>query len=171
VSLTILKQLSPDRVAEVKTYILSLSQHFYDDGSNYTSGRKILWINKRYHLLEKTVQPAYQDERLWAFVQRLYPGADLALIGAGDSKIKPHRDAAYADFHARTLTLGDCTWQYQDCYEGMTWKKQQNPNAPIQTLEVKSGSLLQFNCKNPHACIDAEPGRISLSMWRLKQKD
>jgi hypothetical protein len=180
-TLTIIDQLDPDYIAELKAYILSLSQEFSDDTVHYASGLKTLWLNLKHNPLTGKIEQGYLDDRLWNLVQQLYPDADLALIELEQSCFYLRRDVCFAASVAMVLTIGEVIWRQQFAYETRDCTKPvevaargkvtlEGKQLPVTTLTIPSGSLIEFNCKNPYVYRGKEPDSIIITMWRLKSE-
>ena len=143
------------------------------DVSRYAPSRYRLWLITEPSLSkEQKLYPAYNDSYLHSILQWLYPGCDTALISFhgqfsnsfSDARIKHHRDTSFASNTARILNLGNVAhFSYSGC-------RRNNDSQDCQLYLLNPGDLIEFHCKHLHACTHAEPGRISLVMWKLKSK-
>jgi hypothetical protein len=89
----------------------------------------------------------------------------------GQCGIRQHRDAGYADYRAVGINLhGEATfgYHYQYLYDDR-WSKEQNNPAPLQHVEMTSGTCVIFNCKNPHFA-QVGPNRWCINAWRISKK-
>lgn len=143
----------------------------HDDPSNYARGRKILWLRMEWSLKDKIFIPgsALQNENLWKLCKKIFPPADLGLITLGTGGINWHRDDSYADFHACSINLGECSWGYKQGYPHLDkWTKEQDPNAEQETIELKGGEVIEFNSKNLHCVLNPSPNRWSINLWKVR---
>ena len=82
--------------------------------STLTTRRLELWLFNEVHLGNGTVKPAYFDDRLYNFCQRIYPGSNIGLLtyhgyerGGSSGLIRPHKDHGYAMPHTVSINLGE----------------------------------------------------------------
>jgi hypothetical protein len=91
----------------------------------------------------------------------------------GECGILRHRDAAYADFRAIGINLqGEATFGYQSFYpfqDRYTKPDEQNKTAPLEHVKMTSGTMVAFNCKNPHFA-QVGPNRWCINAWRISEK-
>lgn len=149
------------------------------DVSQYAKGRENFWLGTQWNLKDKQFEPSGTwNSKLWELCKNVYPEADIALITySGDETsagINLHRDDSYAAFEARSIsieTIPEQTtkWQMQQTYPAMGWVEKQNSNAPLIDFELPSGSIIAFNCKNPHAAAPGK-GRWSINLWKISDK-
>ncbi|MEO0015181.1 MAG: hypothetical protein RLZZ535_3570 [Cyanobacteriota bacterium] len=163
-------------------HLEGMKQELNTDVSQYAKGRQNFWLGTQWNLKDKQFESSGTwNARLWEFCKRIYPDADMALITySGDEQsagINLHRDDSYADFEARTISLEtvegqETQWQMKQAYPGMGWVKEQNAQAELVNFSIPSGSMMAFNCKNPHAATPGV-GRWSINLWSVaaKQKE
>lgn len=139
--------------------------------SNYAKGRRQIWLFHEALLTKKTIVPAYFDDRLWDFCQRVYPGSSIALLTFGGThgqyssigNINYHRDDTYAESIARTVNLGTAIFGYNN--------DRRNSNSGRQTCtthELNNGQIIEFYCKHQHAVLRHGNERLSLNIWKVK---
>jgi hypothetical protein len=168
-SIEIITTISPEIVEQIRTHLTTLMHHLTPDVSNYAKGRQRFWLEHEWRLRERDFVPAVHDERLWDYLKRIWPEAELGLAAYGHIGIKPHRDDSYADYPAVTINLGEVEgWMYNQQYQGLEWGPQGPPN-PI-TYKIKSGDVILFNCKNQHAPINPAEDRWSINLWHVSSK-
>lgn len=166
------------------------------DLSNYAKGRKRTWIGCEapltYSQPFKVCKNDY-NSFLWVLLSdfcqtELNFKPELALLhlgGAncsdpeenptdgrgGECGILSHRDAGYADYKAIGINLaGKAVFGYKDCYGTQDcWKKEQNPNAKLETVKMTQGTCVIFNCKNPHFG-QTGPYRLCINAWTISKK-
>jgi len=130
------------------------------DVSRYAVGRRRLWLFNESNLQDTKITPAYYNQRLYDFSQRVFPGCDIGLLTfAGEYNdtikstglIKPHRDHTFAQPEARLVNLGVALFGYAG-----------------QQYQLNDGEIWQFNCKEIHS-VDAitSPRRFSIVFWKL----
>lgn len=151
----IIHQLRADRAREIYRHI---SQHLIPqmtpEKTTAALGRKQLWLEAEPDYGTGSYRPATTDPRLWAYIKKIWPQADLAQIYGGNRGIEWHRDAAYAAPDARIINLGPCTLQ--------------SDHGEIVSLDLKGGEIIRFNSKLPHRCINPHPKRIGIGIWQAK---
>lgn len=163
----------------ILTHLETMKSELDNDVSRYAKGRQRFWLGTEWNLKDKTFETSGKwNSQLWELCNRVYPDVDMALItysgDEGAAGIDMHRDDSYADFEARSISIetikGAYTdWSMKQSYPGMNWTSEQNKNAPQQDFSLPSGSIISFNCKNPHA---ASPGagRWSINLWKVSAK-
>jgi hypothetical protein len=119
-------------------------------------GRMNTWLQAQPNYADKTYSAAVTDDRLWTYLKRLCPSADLAQVFGGNVAIDWHRDAAYAHATAWLLALGTSTFEIED------------RSGEIQSFKLTGGELLQFDCKCRHRAVDVDPQRIGIGIWQAK---
>lgn len=144
------------------------------DVSSYAPGRMRSWLEYEAPLSQSQPwQLALHDDRIWSYVTRVCArhgfSPDIGLISKG-GVISSHRDASYANFMAMGINLGECTWEYRQCYPEYKWTPQQNESAPVETYHLTGGEVFFFNCKNPHAVTQASPDRWAINLWTVSKK-
>lgn len=178
-SIQYLGQLDAPTQSAILAHLEEMRGELNKDVSQYAQGRQNFWLGTQWDLKDKTfTSSGTWNSQLWELVQRIYPEVGLALITySGDDQatgINFHRDDSYADFEGRSLSLEtipgqETNWSMKQCYPGMGWVREQNANAQAIDFSLPSGSMVSFNCKNPHA---AQPGagRWSINMWSVSAK-
>jgi hypothetical protein len=144
------------------------------DISSYAPGRNRAWLEYEAPLsLSQPWQRGIHDDRIWSYVMRIATKhdftPDIGLVSKGGT-ISQHRDAPYANFMAMGINLGECTWEYQECYPGYKWTPDQNMNAPTEIHNLIGGEVFFFNCKNPHAVTQASANRWAINLWSVSKK-
>jgi hypothetical protein len=169
----IVNTCSAETVLKVRTHLDAMRDLLVADVSNYAQGRQRFWLQHEGPLSDRfNFEPAVQNARLWAWCQRIFPGAELGLAAFGPVGIGLHRDTSYADYEAVSVNLGEVgAWLYDDQYPGMAWvpDAQRNPSN-VRDMELKVGDITVFNCKNPHAVIEPAEDRWSINLWRVSKK-
>jgi hypothetical protein len=122
------------------------------------TGREHFWLNAEPNYADKTYSPALTDNRLWIFIKKICPDADLAQIFYGNRGIDWHRDATYAASTAWLLSLGQSTFELE------------TRSGKTESLQLAGGELIEFDCKCRHRAIDVHPGRIGIGIWKAKIK-
>jgi hypothetical protein len=140
------------------------------DISGYAKGRYRLWLNVQPNLSQVAVTPAYQNDSLWQAIKIMFPECDTALLTfngncdlfSSNGTIAHHRDANFAQPPARMLNLGGISH--------FSYSLDHRNNRPdnCTTYLLRPGDLVSFDCKHLHACTFAEPGRMSLVMWQMR---
>lgn len=172
--LEIVQRISESNVQRMREHLETLKTNLSEDVSTYAKGRQRFWLEHEWMLKGKYFVPAIHDDRLWGWVKRnIWSEAELGLAAYGAVGIDLHRDDTYAQFVAYTINLGDVEkWLYKPVYPEWTWVKPelQNRDAEIQEIEVKSGDVIKFNCKNPHAPLNPAEDRWSINLWKVQPK-
>ncbi|MGB5631361.1 MAG: hypothetical protein WBM86_01110, partial [Waterburya sp.] len=171
--------LENDTQSAILEHLNTMKSNLNQDVSQYAQGRQNFWLGTRWNLKEKQFESSGTwNSKLWELCKRVYPDADMALITySGDEAsagINLHRDDSYAAFEARSISIeslsGQVTkWQMQQTYPGMNWVEKQNSNSPLTDFKLPSGSMIAFNCKNPHAALPGK-GRWSINLWQVSNK-
>ncbi len=168
--LEIIQKISPETCSQIIAHLKERKERLESDHSSYARGREKYWLEHSWNLKERRFHKAIHDERLWVFLKRLWPKADLGLVVHGSVGIKPHRDDSYADYEARALNLGTlASWQYDCQYPNYCWTRETNPSNPIN-YQINMGDFFRFNCKNPHAAIEPSPDRWGIFLWEISPK-
>jgi hypothetical protein len=184
-SIQVVARLSDDVVDALRDRLETIKPFLREDKSNYAPGRENVWVGCEWDLKNKQFKPAgFWDEELWKFCQRIYPGCQMVLLtysGDGNQTEKGkgigyHRDDSYAAFPARNLTIeksndSATTWGMKQQHPGMDFvpKDQQNQNLPEYIFSIPSGTVTEFNCKNPHAAAPNQE-RWSINLWKVSKK-
>jgi len=171
----ILGTIPKEKVQEVISYLnQNMESNLGIDVSNYAKGRRRTWLQ-----YEAPLSPSQRwkqgdkDQYLWDFVlTTMAPyGAvpELGLVSKG-GQIEFHRDAAYAEFKAFAINLGRVTWEYEQSYPQYNWVSDKLLIRPpkLMTFEMTGGEVFQFNSKNRHRAINADPERWAFNMWNIK---
>jgi hypothetical protein len=142
---------------EIHDYIQSMRAEYANPEQAYCAkGRENFWLQWEPNYASKTYAPGIIDERLWAFIKRIEPTADLAQVFYGNRAIDWHRDASYAHKEAWLLALGQSTFQIE------------NRDGVIQSLNLFGGELLKFDCKLRHRATNVHADRIGIGIWTAK---
>jgi len=179
-SIQVVAQIPDAIVDTLRARLEALKPELRTDPSNYAPGRGSAWLGIEWSLKDRCFQSSgVWDDALWEFCQRINPGCQMVLIthsgnDAAGKGIGLHRDDSYAEFETRSLTIeaNNCaasTWQMRQTYPGMTWSKTQDMDAPVHEFSIPSGTVIGFNCKNPHAA-HPNPDRWSLNLWTVSKK-
>jgi hypothetical protein len=143
------------------------------DVSNYAKGRLRYWLQYQ-ALLRRDggyTNDAVRDEELWAFLQQIYPEAQLGLAIYGEVGIGPHRDHTYADPHGVAINLGEVEgWSYQNRRTSLALYPEL-PDAPTTIFHPRVGAVWHFNTKNLHAVINPAPDRWAVFLWKISQRE
>jgi hypothetical protein len=143
----------------------------------YAAGRQHLWLEHAWNLKDRHFEAGHHDERLWTWLcaemeRRFNWVPELGLAVYGEVPIRIHRDDSYADWVAYTINLGEVeSWYYDSVYPG--WGYSQRQAARYQnetTIYPQEGSIIKFNCKNPHGPINPGPTRWAINLWRINRK-
>lgn len=168
----IIKKVSDSTLLELTQHCTDLIPRMTPDVSNYAKGRYRLWLFHEALLTKKRVIPAYFDERLWQFCQRIYPGSNIALLTFGgeahgiksNGKILPHRDDTYAQELAYGVNFGaSATFGYNTDRRGNNFT-----DTTVEYYHLEPGTIYHFNCKHQHAVVEHKPGRFSLNIWTIR---
>ncbi len=162
------------------------------DVSNYAKGRLRVWLGEEPMLVAPfNTRPglAVAENVVTRLKELVEWDYDFCLVTySGDRTavgITPHMDAGYADFEARSIHVtGECRFDYWCNREsfgkgpkigGFDLDRQTyqvldrlgEEAEPTHALNLAPGSIVRFNCKDPHA---ATPGlkRWNLNFWRRK---
>ena len=119
-------------------------------------GRQQLWLRYEPDYQNGTYCDGIDDPRLWNFLKRLVPTADLAQVFGGNRGISFHRDAAYANSTAFLLSLGKSTFEIEA------------RSGKLYSIDLVGGELLTFDCKCRHRAINVDPQRIGIGLWSAK---
>ena len=171
----IVQMISPEIVKSITDYLDEvIAQLLTKDVSNYAPGRTRAWLQYEAPLSQsRPWLHGVRDERVWSYVTRTCARhgftPDLGLVSKGGN-ISSHRDAFYANFMAMGINLGECTWEYRPCYPEYRWTPQQDENAPVESYNLTGGEVFLFNCKNPHAVINASEDRWAINLWTVSKK-
>ena len=175
--LNIIKTISPENVANIIQYLEeNIEPNLGTDVSNYAPSRRRSWFPYEAPLSEvQDYKLGFQDDRIWNYVTGLCSTfnwePDLGLVSKGGT-IKPHRDAAYADFRSVGINLGSVTWCYSKAYPMYNWvPEDQQINPPeVTKIQMTGGEVFEFNCKNLHWTEDVDPDRWAFNLWRVSNK-
>ncbi len=180
---------------EVISSLTAIVRAFIDqaggaDVSSYAPGRINAWNGPVADLRKNGsfFKPAeWWCPELHQFCERLMPGYHACLVTySGDGEtgkgIGLHGDQSYAQFVARSINLqldpaATTPWFMGQQYPGMAYSKERqfvartrdqflaDEGVSLYQFELRHGSVVEFNCKNPHA---AHPGggRYSINLWK-----
>ena len=186
-TLKVITILSTDTQSKMRELLDSYSNSLTLDVSNYAKGRQRFWLQAEADLTKvnggKLYKPGVQIPKLWDYCSKLFdkaiahselpytPTLDLGLVAYGNKGIDWHRDASYADFPAVSVNLSTDTteWGYEDCRLGYD-SKTSNSNPKRKVYKLAPGSVVLFNCKNPHAVIKCDDTRYSINLWSVAPK-
>ncbi|WP_333436953.1 hypothetical protein [Microcoleus sp. D2_18a_D3] len=143
-----------------RDYCRSLIPLMKPSHSTLTTRRLELWLFNEVHLGNGKVKPAYFDDRLYNFSQRIYPGSNIGLLtyhgparGGSSGLIRPHKDHGYAMPRAISINLGEAEF----AIDGKLHK-------------LSDGDICEFNCKLSHSIPRImSPERFSLVFWQLNK--
>lgn len=174
VPLEIVHVVQPENQERIRTH---LNEMYLEGGllrpdvSNYARGRQRAWLQVEAPLGNtRPWQPGVRDERLWNWIlENIWAEAELGLVAYGQVGIRPHRDASYADYEARSINLGEIEgWWYEPGYSDFGPGPQTIRHA--LTYKLAPGDVIRFNCKNQHAVINPAPDRWSINLWRVSDR-
>ncbi len=149
------------------------------DVSNYARGRLRCWLGVEPPLSSsQRERPGFDAgqavlDRLAELIEWDF---DFALVTySGDDRaigIGPHRDAGYADFEGRGVSLnGECRFRHWDDWAGLGRSRRlansTSEDPPTTVLDMQPGQVIAFNVKDLHAA-DPGPGRWGINFWRRK---
>ena len=151
----IVGQLSQTRINQLVRHLLLDYVPYMKIEGGVAKGRKNCWLNARPNYRQKTYSPALRDDKLWNYIKKVFPSADLAQIyqannGAG---IDWHKDAAFAKPEACIINLGTVTLQSKD-NKGI-----------VTSLDLSGGEVILFNSKYLHRAIKSADGRLGIGIW------
>jgi hypothetical protein len=130
-------------------------------------GRQNLWLQAEPNYANGTYTSGVHDDRLWSFLQRLAPDADLAQVFGGNVAIDWHRDAAYAHSKAWLFALGKSTFQIES-REIKSRSGEIITPSEVFSFDLTGGELLEFDCKCRHRATNVDPQRIGIGLWSAK---
>lgn len=172
--LEVIKTISPDNQKRLRNHLENfVKPHLRPDPSSYAKGRQSCWLEAEWLLNKKKFIKALPfDEKLFRYLTSQNIDFDLALVTYGKVGINWHRDDSYANFTAYSINLSTrpYEWGYQCQYPGYEWSKNRNETAPQITYTLQPGSIVKFNCKNPHAALGNDPERWSINLWTVHPK-
>jgi hypothetical protein len=142
---------------EIQQYISEIRDaHAEAEKAYCAAGRDQFWLQWEPNYASKTYSAAVKDDRLWSFIKKIAPAADLAQIFYGNKAINWHRDASYAHTTASLLALGQSTFEIE------------SRDGKITSLDLHGEELLEFDCKLRHRANNVHPDRIGIGMWAAK---
>jgi hypothetical protein len=115
--------------------------------------RNQFWLQFEPNYSSGTYKTGITDDRLWRFIKRICPSADLAQVFGGNKAIDWHRDASYANSTAWLLALGRSTFEIE------------LRSGELRSIALTGGEPIEFDCKNRHRATDVDPGRIGIGIW------
>jgi alkylated DNA repair dioxygenase AlkB len=143
--------------AEVKDYVKRLLEiHGQPEQAKCARNRANFWLKAEPVYSTKTYVKAVEDDRLWTFIRRHCPEANLAQVFGGNVAIDWHRDAAFAESQAWLFSLGKSTFQTK------------TRDGEIKSLDLESGDLVKFDCKLLHRANNVQADRIGIGIWQAK---
>jgi len=172
----IVQMISPEIHRSITDYLNEvINPLLTKDVSSYAPGRNRAWLEYEAPLsMSQGWKTGIHDDRIWSYVMRICGRhgftPDIGLVSKGGT-ISSHRDASYANFMAMGINLGECTWEYRQCYPEYKWTAQQDENAPTEVYNLTGGEVFFFNCKNPHAVTAASEDRWALNLWTISKKN
>jgi hypothetical protein len=168
----LIDRISPETVALVVDHLNRTVLEpglLQPDVSRYAVGRQRLWLNRGWDLGARRFMAGHQDPTLWSWCQRLWPDAELGLIVYGSVGIDRHRDDSYADYRAVSINLGEVGgWGFQQ-FRDHIGPGPQTERPPI-VLRPKPGTIIEFNCKDPHWVESPAPDRWGINLWSVAPK-
>ncbi|MDB9490754.1 hypothetical protein PN478_09490 [Dolichospermum circinale CS-534/05] len=156
----IISKVRRDTLDELKEYLKGLVPLMTPDVSS-RSTRYRMWIFNSCDLRNGTISPAYYEERLFRFCQKVYPGSNIGLISFGgqiggiksDGLIGDHRDHSYGQPMARTINVGKAIFRV----DGIDY-------------ELNDGDIVEFNCKKIHSLVEIRSElRFGINLWKLNE--
>jgi hypothetical protein len=148
------------------------------DVSNYAKGRLREWVNLEPTLTSPTRLLTSKLQLSTKIIARLKELIEwdfrFALITYSGDKIatgiSKHRDASYADYEAMGLNLGEARFDYWMERESFGYSRGSvaETKDPTQSLILRPGEVIRFNCKNPHACSPSLK-RWNINFWKAKE--
>jgi len=153
--LRIINKVDQNSIEELRTWCQDRTMDMREDRSSYAPGRLRMWILAECDLRTNAkIYPAYTDNRIEKFSQRVFPGCDIALL-TYNGKIDWHRDHNYATAIARGVNLGQAKFGI-----GL-------PNNR-EVIDLEDGDIYEFNCKLPHAILWHSQERFSITFWKMR---
>ncbi|MEG4242977.1 hypothetical protein QUA51_09750 [Microcoleus sp. Pol10_D6] len=152
-----INKVDPNSIEDLRNWCRERIQDMSQDVSRYAPGRMRMWIFAECDLRTNAkIYPAYTDNRIEKFAQRVFPGCDIALL-TYNGKIDWHRDHNYATTIARGVNLGTAKFGI-----GL-------PNNR-EVIDLQDGDIYEFNCKLPHAILWHSQERFSLTFWKMRSE-
>jgi hypothetical protein len=149
------------------------------DVSNYARGRLRCWLGVEPPLSStQRERPGFDAGRkiLDRLAELIEWEFDFCLVTySGDDHgigIGPHRDAAFADFEGRGVSLtGQCVFRHWADHTGLgrshSGRSHTADDTPTTVLDMQPGQVIAFNVKDLHAA-EPGPGRWGINFWRRK---
>jgi hypothetical protein len=151
---------------ELKSFCQDLIPLMTDDVSNYSKGRKRIWLFHEVNLSNGEVTRGFFDQRLWQFCQKVFPGCNVGLMSYGgkdlasDGLIGFHRDHSYSQPIARTVNLGESIFGYDLNRQG----------GDVKYYKLGDGEIIEFNCKHRHSLVEIKSDiRFGINLWKLNE--
>lgn len=157
----VISKVRKDSLPELKEYLKSLVPLMSKDVSYKAPDRYRMWLFNQCDLRNGQISPAYYDERLFRFCQKVFPGTNIGLLSFGGQvgKIKSsglindHRDHTYSSPTARTVNIGQCVFRVN----GVDY-------------ELEDGQIIEFNCKQIHSIVKIRSElRFGINLWKLTE--
>lgn len=171
----ILTQISQSKIKNL-IRLLTERLKLTTDVSNYAPGRKRSWLQYEAPLgASMPWRKANNDQELWGEILEIgneigfIPELGLASLGG---TIKPHRDAAYANYKAVGINLGNTTFGYEKSYPKYKWVPPKELVTPpeVSETDLVGGEVYEFNCKNLHWTSNVSPTRWAINLWQISTK-
>ena len=153
--LRIINKVDSNSIEDLRNWCQDRTMDMREDLSRYAPGRLRMWLFSECDLRTNAkMYPAYSDERIEKFAQRVFPGCDIALISF-NGLIDWHRDHNYATTIAQGVNLGSAKFGI-----GL-------PN-DRQIVDLEDGDIYEFNCKQPHSILWHSQERFSITFWKMR---
>ncbi|MDB9456914.1 hypothetical protein [Dolichospermum circinale] len=158
----IISKVRKDTLDELKEYLKSLVPLMTKDVSYKATDRYRMWLFNHCDLRNGQISPAYYNERLFRFCQRVYPGCNIGLLSFGgqvngiksSGLIDDHRDHSYSQPIARTVNIGEAIFRVNGVDH-----------------ELNDGQIIEFNCKQIHSLTEIRSElRFGLNLWKLNEQ-
>jgi len=161
--LKLVSKVKSETLADLRSFCRESVNLMTSDVSSYAQGRYRLWLFHECDLRTPgTITKAYQNDRLWNFCQRVYPGTNIGLLTFGGKigniqstgLIILHRDHSYSRAIARTVNIGSCIFNYDG-----------------KDYQLNDGDIIEFNCKKLHGVTKIlSEERFSINLWQLNKE-
>jgi hypothetical protein len=153
--LRIINKIDSNSIEDLRTWCQDRTMDMREDLSRYAPGRMRMWLFSECDLRTNAkMYPAYSDERIEKFAERVFPGCDIALISF-NGLIDWHRDHNYATTIARAVNLGTAKFGI-----GLPDNR--------QVIDLQDGDIYEFNCKQPHSILWHSQERFSITFWKMR---
>ena len=161
--LKLVSKVKSETLADLRSFCRESVNLMTSDVSSYAQGRYRLWLFHECDLRTPgTITKAYQNDRLWNFCQRVYPGTNIGLLTFGGKigniqstgLIIPHRDHSYSRAITRTVNIGSCIFNYDG-----------------KDYQLNDGDIIEFNCKKLHGVTKIlSEERFIINLWQLNKE-